>query len=164
LAAATDDHPIKSVIEIGTLYGGFTQLLRDHDVSKCAQLFSFNVKKQCALTIKNATLIIGDVFGSVHNQIIDLIKSQDRVALFCDGGDKEREINEFSAFLKPKDLILCHDYVKDPSLVGKAETGYDWPCYESLWANVKNSLEKNNCTPFLETEMQLAMWGCFIKN
>jgi cephalosporin hydroxylase len=156
-----DDMP-KRILEIGTLYGGFTQLLRDHSITTDATMHSFDIKNTLVREIGSVDFINGDVFGNGRQQLIDLITAPGRVILMCDGGDKEREVREFCAFLKPNDIIMCHDYVKDVSLVGTPAVG-DWVGYETLYVNIKDALKTNNCEAILEEVMQMSMWGCFIR-
>jgi len=154
------------IVEIGTLYGGFTRILRDHDISTHSPIYTFDIKDTVPTVFDlgtNVNRILGDVF-TVQRTYLRLLLTQPIQALvFCDGGAKEREVNEFCAYLKAGDLIMCHDYVKHPDdLKDQALVG-DWPSYESQWCNVKDALTANGCEPFAEDVMRRALWGCWVK-
>ena len=162
LDAATWDEPAERIIEIGTLYGAFTYILADHNISRYANVHTFDIRRQASVEAPGVVYHAGDVFGDQHDVVKHLITAPGRCFVFCDGGYKEREVNTFSAYLKPKDVILCHDYARDPSIVNTAANGF-WPGCESQYANIKDALELHGCTPFVEDAAQKAVWGCFIK-
>jgi hypothetical protein len=157
--------PAGIIIEIGTLYGAFTQVLRDHDVSEKATIHTFDIQDYVATrpTGERMQRYLGNVFLDQLPNVVALIKQPERAFVFCDGGDKEREVNVLCQHLKPGDLILCHDYVKDPNDLSDHDLTGGWPGFESQYANVKDALSQNDCIPFAEDAMRRAMWGCFVK-
>lgn len=158
----TFNHSPDTIIEIGTMYGGFTQLLRDHDISNNCNVHTFDIRDYAGPLRGNIIRHFGDVFGDQRQAVTDLIQRSGRCFVFCDGGNKEHEVNTFCEFLKPGDLILCHDYARDLSVVNTAANGF-WPGYESLYVNIKDALARNDCVPFLDDEMQRAVWGCWCR-
>jgi len=160
---ATWLNPPTTVIEIGTLYGAFTQLLRDHDVCDKAALHTFDIRDTLSKPLEGTvTRHIGDIFLEQFPTVVSLIQQPGRAFVFCDGGNKEREVNVLCQHLKKGDLILCHDYMKDPAMMGTEAAGY-WPGCESQWSNIQEALTAAGCVPFIEELMQKAVWGCFIK-
>lgn len=163
LHAALSGEPATMVIEIGTLYGAFTQILRDHDISKAAQVHTFDVQSTLSKSLEGDIIEhIGSVFDSNFSTVVDLIQLPGRCLVFCDGGDKEQEVRTFCQHLKVGDVIMCHDYTKEASWIGSAAVG-GWPAYESLYCNVQTALESHGCEPFLEAQMLLAAWGCWMR-
>jgi hypothetical protein len=161
LSDAIKDDPAKTIIEVGTLFGAFTRILQDHDISAAAAIHTFDVVVTMPKVV-GVTHHLGNVFGHQLATVRSLIEAPGRCLVFCDGGDKEREVNTFSDFLKPGDIIMCHDYARDPKLAGSEAYG-KWPSYESSYANMEVALARNNCVPFMEIQMQRAAWGCFIR-
>ena len=50
-----------------------------------------------------------------------LLSTAQRALVFCDGGDKPRELHLYAPILRPGDLLLAHDYQNeygDAALVG----------------------------------------------
>jgi hypothetical protein len=169
LTIAVKSDPIKRILEIGTANGGFTHLLCDHDISSHANVYTFDIETYARVP-ERAEMIVTDCFREPQ-KIIDLCVRPDRTLLLCDGGAKEREVNTFCAFLKPGDIVMCHDYVKTPSLLQDVELfdewtlkkSYGWNNFESQLQNVEVALTTNNFVPFCERTMQLAFWGCFVR-
>lgn len=57
---------------------------------------------------KNQVLVKDDCFSQ---SILDRISSLDgRKVIYCDGGNKVKELRTYSPLCKPRDLIMCHDY------------------------------------------------------
>jgi hypothetical protein len=164
LDVATWDEPAQTIIEIGTLYGAFTHVLCDHNISRLAEVHTFDIVDtlDMRIPVPNARGHLGDVFTAQFPTITSLIRRPGRCFVFCDGGYKEREVNVISEYLKPGDLILCHDYMKHPSMMGTEAAGY-WPGCESQYANIKDALDRNGCEPFMEAAMQKAVWGSWIR-
>lgn len=165
LTAALSPDPAKTIIEVGTFHGAFTQLLRDHDISANASIHTFDITDFKKPITGIVSKYIGDVFTDQRPVVVNLISQPGRCLVFCDGGAKEREVNKFCGCLKPGDIILCHDYAKSLDVMNDKDVVGNWPPnqYESQWCNVKDALTANGCVPFMEDEMQRAMWGCFIK-
>lgn len=162
LYEATKDRPAETIVEVGTFHGGFTRILRDHNVSMWAKMHSFDIKDTLDTPVPNVEMHIGDCFADNGAAVSSLTTAPGRCYVFCDGGAKEKEVNFFSGHLKPGDLILCHDYVKDASNITDEEAAR-WKNYESQFKNVKDALEKNGCEPFMEAEMARGIWGCWLK-
>lgn len=106
-----DKEDFDIVIEIGTWFGGFAYMLSDllgkkfhtYDISDN----TLNGVRENILS-NNSHIHIEDVFKSYS--IINLIKSDGKTLLLCDGGNKTEEIKVFSAMLKPNDVIMAHDF------------------------------------------------------
>jgi len=158
--AVRDDPPIR-IVEIGTYDGGFTKVLCDHDLGLSAkEIHTFDIgTKPRSLKDSRAIFHQCDVFK--NRPIIEsLISPLGRTILFCDGGNKEREVKEFSPSTKPGDIVLCHDFLGYPEVLDEAG---GWPFIEALLSRMKDNLESSNLDPFLEIEMQRAAWGCWKK-
>jgi hypothetical protein len=161
-AALPDASKALMIVEIGTLYGAFTRVLRDHDISNAATIHTFDI-------VVDGTIIdgvhhhMGDVFKQHRRTSIDLIQSPGRCIVLCDGGDKVREFSTFSAFLKPGDLILAHDYVISPKIIGTSAAAPRWTGYEVTYDDIKDAIVNNGLEPFVADEMQRAMWACYVK-
>jgi hypothetical protein len=52
-----------------------------------------------------------DIFNN-KEKISNVMVKNKRVLLLCDNGNKIKEFNYFSNFLKPNDYIMSHDYFK----------------------------------------------------
>jgi cephalosporin hydroxylase len=166
LHAALKADPVNRIVEIGTAHGGFTCILQDHDISEGAELHTFdNGARGPCEPVTGVVMYVGSCFDEEWQRLIEtLCSAPGRVLLFCDGGDKEREVNTFCKALKPGDVILCHDYLKFPEVMVHDNSLFEpkqWRGCESQYSHVKDELERHGFSPFCETEMQAAFWGCF---
>lgn len=153
------------IIEIGASNGGFTKVLEDHEISKNAKIYSIE------LTNSNANAVYGDkvikIKGNcfeLEEQIGKLISLDGLSLVFCDGGNKNLEINTFSKFLKKKDLIFGHDYAPTKEFWQSNFNGKVWDWHETWDSAIEETCVKYNLIPFLQEEFLNAVWKSLEKN
>lgn len=156
------------IIEIGTHAGGFTLFLHDNMKESC-DLISYDINPHFNKVPKeyNIDFRIGDCFSEKNiNEIKDLIlKTERRVLLFCDGGDKVREFSFFSQFLKSNDVIMCHDYADNVEDFAKIKANLGWMSIsESSYSEISDAVQKNNLSKYHYDEFKSVLLGSFIKN
>lgn len=110
----------KVIVEIGTGHGTLSLYFALWSYLNEARFFTIDnlckgnpdwiPKNEVANLLKSlsANVIIGDVF---ETNLEDFLKIG-RSLLFCDGGDKRKELNEFAPLTKPGSLIIVHDWPK----------------------------------------------------
>jgi hypothetical protein len=157
--------PIETIVEIGTMLGAFTAILRDHKISERAEVHTFDIndymKDVGHAPAERVTYYRNtDVFGAGREALTTLLERPGRCMLFCDGGNKAKEIREFAPWLKPNDIVLGHDYVRTRDMEGSPATS-GWGG-EFTYADVAQVLEENRFEPFCEATMQRAVWGCWM--
>jgi hypothetical protein len=152
----------RTIVELGTMWGSFTRILADHDISARATIETWDHTSNCKQDLDaKVTKRFGNVFDATNASSIAATIGQPGLSvLFCDNGDKVREVRMFTPALKPGDIILCHDYMREPSMAGTEQVG-GWRGCEVTWAKVKDAVEGAGCAPFLEKAFQHAVWGCF---
>ncbi|MDD5649604.1 MAG: CmcI family methyltransferase [Candidatus Nanoarchaeia archaeon] len=146
----------KTIIEIGTYYGGLSILFQMYAIAYDCQFVTFDIKK---LTENNKLFVrlnidhrIADVFESI-DVIQNLIKNEGTSVVFCDGGNKIKEFSIFSKFLKPGDYILAHDYAKDMEYFENVMIGKIWNWIEITDKDIDATcLENNLKKDFLDFE------------
>lgn len=127
------------VIEIGTAKGALSLFLADnfnipiysYDILIPESIDKFKLRSN--LFFKNK-----DVFEDVD--LIEMFKSQNKVLLLCDGGNKIKEFNYFSDFLTVGDFIMAHDYFESKRLYDKSK----WGSCEIVFNDIKDSCNRNN--------------------
>ena len=102
------------IIEIGTYKWGMSLFFFLWCKTRKAEFFTFDVKFFPATRVVRLLGVIkcfckADVF-SIEQEIGDLIKSDGMTILFCDGGNKPKELATFSKYLKKGDYICTHDW------------------------------------------------------
>lgn len=157
-----------NIIEIGSNQGGFTIFLY-FTKNKEANLVSYDISKHFEGAKKrypNIDFRIGNCFNKeTHQEIKDLIQSPGKTLLLCDGGNKIKEFNTFSSYLKSGDVIMLHDYGRDKIHWEEIATNkLGWKSsHESSFNPIEESINVNSLSPFMRDEFESVLWGSFIK-
>lgn len=114
---------INLVVEIGIDQGGLTALMlayREYSAGRMDVPYlqylgiDINTELMCeAVRNRDRSLFIqADAFAPETIQHVHTAVQQThgRALIFCDGGDKPREIRAYASVLRPGDLLLAHDY------------------------------------------------------
>jgi hypothetical protein len=104
------------MIEIGTNVGGVTLAL--HEALPNVHLYSYDIlsyiKHPCGLfNYDFVHFKIEDVYPKrSHNKSIasNITSSPGKVFIYCDGGEKDTEVNLYAPLLKVGDIVGFHDY------------------------------------------------------
>jgi hydroxymethylpyrimidine pyrophosphatase-like HAD family hydrolase len=98
------------------------------------------------------------------NEIIELIQSEGRTLVVCDGGDKPKEFNTFSKYLKSGDVIMAHDYCESQTEWKEKTDYWQWP-YEAdtFPQSIESGIKENNLEPYKYEEMKFLLWASYIK-
>jgi hypothetical protein len=152
----------KNVIELGTQNGGTSLFLNDlMKLYGGNNFITFDVNK-CGVGVNQ---VIGDFLN--NQDTINLVKAniqkEGKTLLFCDGGDKSREFNSFSPFLKDGDFIMLHDYAHDDNFFNEEIKGKIWYWHEAKFAEIKDSVDKYNLVSYNTAQMAVFVYGCFFK-
>lgn len=103
---ALNNHPVTGIWELGTWKGGFSWFLDAQARARGIEFHTFDVQAPDVVPpgfeksdiFRDAPLIGGRLHGAGP------------VALFCDGGNKPRELATFPLFCHPDSVILVHDW------------------------------------------------------
>ena len=154
-----------NIIEIGTSLGAFTLLL-DKFRKEGSNLTTWEISRK-APRIKEYGIDIryGDVFTFVNQDSIkQLLQQEGRSILLCDGGYKNDEVKVFSEFLKPKDVIMCHDFMSTKTEWQKVTKSLNWKFNpESHLEFIQHTMSTQNLKPWYHKEFRQILWGSFIK-
>lgn len=113
LYSETQDYPFSRIIEIGTDFGGLTNLLADHKISDDINVYTFDINSTRFISHNDKIIFSNKDVFSIENEIANLINSEGRTLLLCDGGNKKKEFEVFHKYLKREDIIMAHDYAPD---------------------------------------------------
>jgi hypothetical protein len=160
LEKITNSKNFSRAIEIGTAYGGFTNLLADFFDSVC----TFDIQNYNAnfYEHKNIEYLNCDLHNieNIEKYLLPILKRKGNNVIFVDGGDKALEANLISEYIKPGDLILCHDFsidIEDFNTRGKSI----WNCLECRETDL--DLTKLKRSEFFDFGLNFA-WGIYEKN
>lgn len=168
----------KTIIEVGTFHGGLTLLLSDilNNLSMSdSHIITYDINQQPYIkeiielnSINNITINSNNLFSSdyqavVQKDIQSLIQNQGTTLLLCDGGCKVCEFNLLSEFLKPKDIIMAHDYAPDIEYFENNMKDKIWNWCEIKNNDIATSINVNNLVPFMREDFLETAWACFRK-
>jgi hypothetical protein len=95
-------------------------------------------------TRPNCTTYIGDCFGQEFADILRKKVAQNkRVFIFCDGGNKPKELAYFKDFLRTGDLIAAHDFTDEIQ-------EEDLECLKSEWQELDPELYRKALVPLFQ--------------
>lgn len=154
-----------TIIEIGTYNGGLTSWLYDNKHSD-AMVVSYDIDG--AINHTNRTDIdfrVEDCFEEkTFNDIISYIQRPGKTLVVCDGGDKPKEFNIFSEYLKSGDVIIAHDYAKNPEYWKFVTDYWQWPyASDTNYDSIKDAIIKNGLEPYRDDEFNFYLWTSYIK-
>lgn len=101
----------KRILDIGTYNGNFSYYLLLFAKERGAEFYSYDKLDHKNKRISGYFYQM-DVFEHIE-EIGALIRKDGISIVFCDGGDKIRELQTFSEFLKSGDIIVVHDWGKE---------------------------------------------------
>jgi len=107
-----------NIIELGTGYGSTAILMGVHSHMTGAKVFTYDDKPTVTAEVQKLYDAIGvefeviDIFEN-EKKIADLITRPGRTLLYCDNGNKNKELQMWSYYLKPGDVALVHDYPEE---------------------------------------------------
>ena len=110
-----EEFGIRSFFEIGTHRGGLSAILYLRARFDKLRYSGIEIEETIADTsIYNESfpkfnLRIGDVWKNLEWAYSCLMPSPSMV--FCDGGNKQREVDTFAEYMNSRDFILAHDYM-----------------------------------------------------
>lgn len=183
---------IKNIIEIGTLDGGLSTFLAlysfnsKHSVSGVrTYLHHKNNKNFHTFDVKNnnpkAIELIETLGGHFHEEdcfkqeskIAKLIQQEGKTLILCDGGNKKKEINTFSKYLKFGDIIMGHDYfrsTKEKELyLFTEDRGHGlenlarWRSDELCYEDVEDVFEQEGIESICRDNFDPVVWLCGLK-
>lgn len=167
-----EEQKFKTIIEIGTASGGLTTFLifAIESLELSCNLHTYEILDRPyfnKLKDRGVDVNIKNIFEPNKedhmNEIVDLIKLPGPTLVLCDGGNKIKEFNTLSKFLKPGDIIMCHDYSKDRIFFERELKNKIWNFCESTYKDIESSVIEYNLHPLKEDVFWKCVWSCFIK-
>lgn len=161
----SEHQDIKQIIEIGTGGGGLAMFLKEQ--SDLYNIAFYTYEKNCGhlknntnFVNKNINLTEGDVFDDkISAQIINQISQTGKTLVLCDGGNKIKEFNFFSQFLKSGDIIMAHDYAPNKDIFEVQYKDKIWNWHEIDDSHIQQSCDNNFLKKYYSEFEQIA-WTC----
>ena len=102
------------ILELGTSWGGLTMVLRD--AAPEATLYSYDRKTKARTptrllrAFKNVHVVFCDLLKEPFQPLVDKCKDKRRKVLYCDNGNKIKEVLMYGVHLNVGDLLGIHDW------------------------------------------------------
>ena len=123
------EHQPEVFIELGTLWGGVPLALNERFPD--LEIYSFDKSQKRSkrqpkrhgrtLCSKKVRFIASDLLNGDCQELIKLLGGNKKKILYCDNGNKLRELHKFAGYLKPGDLIGVHDWLTRPHVSQRCE-------------------------------------------
>ena len=107
------------MLELGTSWGGVTMILNDANPN--AELYTFDLPAQNRVesyicnTIRNIHVCKCDILTNPHKPLIDLCADKRQKLLYCDNGNKLKEVLMYAPYLRTGDILGVHDWGREIS-------------------------------------------------
>lgn len=113
IAAILTPHRPRIVVELGTDRGGFAAFLADLVAPWCGQVVTFDLEPKFQPSLlrdfPNLCFVQADVLTDVHAEVVSLV-SRENAFLYCDNGNKRREMELYAPLLHVGSVLGVHDY------------------------------------------------------
>lgn len=97
------------IIDIGTYNGNFSYYLALYCEERNAEFYTYDIRSFVKPKLVNKYFFNIDIF-SKQEIIKSFIKKEGITILFCDGGNKIKEVETFCPALKSNDILVVHDW------------------------------------------------------
>ena len=101
------------VVELGTDRGGFAAMLAAHVRAWGGRVITFDIERKFAPSLlteyPNIEFVEADILAQPHPYLVDVL-GEDCVFLYCDNGNKQREVQMYANYLRRNSLLGVHDY------------------------------------------------------
>lgn len=166
------------VLEIGTMHGGLTLMVRDLlDSIDCKDsiIRTYDIYEQeflKPLVDNRVEVIRANIFEENYSnfknsmskrEISDFIKSGKPTLVLCDGGCKKCEYRILSRLLKSGDVIMAHDYAPNLEYFNNHVKDKIWNWLEIQDSDIEESVKLCSLSPYFQELAQQAAWVCKIK-
>ena len=149
------------IMELGTGRGTLSSFLGLYRVLTSTNMHTFDIIRypnERALKDLGIVVHTEDIFSTFTVKNLIQNNPSSKILLICDNGDKIREFNTFSPYLKLGDFVIVHDYFP---------TRENWVKRKCPWSNQINlsdaKIKKNGLIPIYQELFEPIFWGCFKK-
>lgn len=163
------------IIEIGTARGGATLAISDiliknnlHDTK--IKTFDISTRHHLRnINLSNIEFYVGNIFDwpksqlSKPEEITKFLSKTGRNLIMCDGGNKIKEFNILSQYLKVGDVIMAHDYAPNKEVFESDYFGKIWNHMEICDKDIQDSVETYNLKTYNNELIKETAWVAKIK-
>lgn len=123
-----NDLDIETFVELGAHVGGLASILLPVNKYRNFVYFGIEHTSEIIHPVIREYIYIADIFDSNTIETVKQVKINRKTFIYCDDGDKVREMNAYKSILKQGDVIACHDYFNGQEVYGLMNFGFDDSC------------------------------------
>lgn len=162
----------KKIIEIGTSLGGFTCFLKyviDENNIDC-HIITYDIinnvnyphLKDMGIDVRIENIFFND-YTEISQYVIDFMNEEGKIIILCDGGNKIKEFNILSNFMKSGDFILAHDYAENGKIFQDKIYKKVWNWLEIQYSDIESAVNTNNLEVYNSNIFENIAWTCWKK-
>lgn len=162
----------KQILEIGTALGGFTQFLSYtcNYLNLDTQIISLDIHEnswykdiiEMGVEINIENIFLND-YSSIKERYINFIKQDGLTVILCDGGNKIKEFDVLSNYMKIGDIIMAHDYAFDRKYFEDNIFQKVWNWLEITESDIEQTCNRNNLIDYKRDTFTRVVWVAKIK-
>jgi len=156
---------VDRIIEVGTGCGIFTVFLGIYCFYNDKKLITYDIEDKMQEKTRKLFRTLGidyrikNIFENI-TEIKDEIQKQGCSVVLCDNGNKVKEFQIFSKFLKSGDFIFAHDYAKDLDFFRSEIQNKYWNWLEIDDKRIEDSCNQESLVSYMQEEFQKCSWVC----
>lgn len=156
------------ILEIGTGLGGLIQFISDFSKENSinTEIMTLDIKPPNQTLISNRIQSLQmDVFNIQNISKLDsFLKTNKKLLILCDGGDKITEFNLFSKYIKSGDFIMAHDYaISYEYFENNIKNKRKWDWCQIVENDIMGACKKFNLVDYTNINFVEEMWVCKTK-
>lgn len=159
----------RRILEIGTSIGGFTQFLKHtcDTLGLDTHIISLDIYEkhwysdilEMGVDLRLENIFVNN-FEDIPEEYKEFIQGEGVTIVLCDGGDKVREFNLLSKFLKRGDYILGHDYAFDRQVFEQSIYQKIWNWHELSESDILSCSQELNLIDYDRETFESVVWVC----
>ena len=159
----------KRILEVGTALGGFTKFLKlvSDELNLDIKILSLDIYFNpwyVEMIDSGIDIRVENVFNSDYTEVRDyvkeFIKSDGTTLVLCDGGDKVKEFNLISKYIKENDFIMAHDYAENTEMFREKIDKKIWNWHEISDNDIIHACNENNIKIYQKEMFENVAWTC----
>lgn len=162
----------KRILEIGTSIGGFTNFLKIicNNSNLDCKILSYDVISydwykgmiDFGIDVRVENIFNND-YTEVDGFVKEFIKEPGTTIVFCDGGNKIKEFNLLSKYIKTGDYILAHDYAENNAIYIEKIKNKIWNWCEITEQDIFDAVKQHNLVDYEKESFNNVVWTCKTK-
>lgn len=123
-----NDLDIQTFFELGSHVGGLASILLPLNQYRDFVYFGIEIDGSIIYPTIKPRIFVADILSDVAVDVVRRTKLNRKSFIYCDGGDKIKEMGKYFSLLNSGDVIACHDYFDFQLVKDLPEFGIEKDC------------------------------------